>query len=73
TFHKMPPNKAIWIAVVLVIVAQSAICFTPVFQTIFGTASPSWEDVLIVITTSVVMYIVLQGERMLRRAVQRFI
>ncbi|MFM9184988.1 cation transporting ATPase C-terminal domain-containing protein, partial [Legionella pneumophila] len=66
TWKAAQGTKAIWIAVIVVTVAQFTITYCSLLQTIFVTESvPFWDGVLIVLTGAV-FFAVIEIEKQLR-------
>lgn len=59
-------TRVVWYAVGFVVIAQLAICYIPVLQTVFGTRSPTLTDNLLIVLTGIVMLIVLEIEKVVR-------
>ena len=59
-------TKVVWSAVGFVVIAQLAICYIPVLQTVFGTRAPDITDNLLIVLTGIVMLIVLEMEKVIR-------
>ena len=59
-------TKVVWSAVGFVVIAQLAICYIPVLQTVFGTRAPDTTDNLLIVLTGIVMLIVLEMEKVIR-------
>jgi len=59
-------TKVVWSAVGVVVVAQLAISYIPVLQTVFGTHSPSLIDNLVIVLTGFALLIVLEIEKVVR-------
>lgn len=59
-------TRVVWSAVGFVVIAQLAICYIPVLQTVFGTRSPDITDNLLIVLTGIVMLIVLEMEKVIR-------
>lgn len=66
TWKAVQGTKVVWIAIIVVTVAQFAITYFPPLQTIFVTESvPFWDGVLIVLTGAV-FFAVIEIEKQLR-------
>ena len=59
-------TRVVWSAVGFVVIAQLAICYIPVLQTVFGTRAPDITDNLLIVLTGIVMLIVLEMEKVIR-------
>lgn len=59
-------TKVVWSAVGVVVVAQLAISYIPVLQTVFGTHSPTLIDNLVIVLTGFALLIVLEIEKVVR-------
>ena len=59
-------TKVVWSAVGVVVVAQLAISYIPVLQTVFGTHSPTLVDNLVIVLTGFALLIVLEIEKVVR-------
>ena len=59
-------TKVVWSAVGVVVVAQLAISYIPILQTVFGTHSPSLIDNLVIVLTGFALLIVLEIEKVVR-------
>lgn len=59
-------TRVVWSAVGFVVIAQLAICYIPVLQTVFGTRAPDTTDNLLIVLTGIVMLIVLEMEKVIR-------
>ena len=59
-------TKVVWSAVGVVMVAQLAISYIPVLQTVFGTHSPTLIDNLVIVLTGFALLIVLEIEKVVR-------
>ena len=59
-------TRVVWSAVGFVVIAQLAICYIPVLQTVFGTRAPDITDNLLILLTGIVMLIVLEMEKVIR-------
>ena len=59
-------TKVVWSAVGFVVIAQLAICYIPVLQTVFGTRAPDITDNLLIVLTGIVMLILLEMEKVIR-------
>ena len=59
-------TRVVWSAVGFVVIAQLAICYIPVLQTVFGTRAPDTTDNLLILLTGIVMLIVLEMEKVIR-------
>ena len=59
-------TKVVWSAVGFVVIAQLAICYIPVLQTVFGTRAPDTTDNLLIVLTGIVMLILLEMEKVIR-------
>ncbi len=59
-------TKVVWSAVGVVVVAQLAISYMPVLQTVFGTRSPTLIDNLVIVLTGFALLIVLEIEKVVR-------
>tara|TARA_Y100001978_G_scaffold194208_1_gene201127 strand:- start:7132 stop:9630 length:2499 start_codon:yes stop_codon:yes gene_type:complete len=59
-------TKVVWSAVGVVVVAQLAISYIPILQTVFGTHSPTLIDNLVIVLTGFALLIVLEIEKVVR-------
>ncbi|MFS1701243.1 cation-translocating P-type ATPase [Alteromonas sp. AMM-1] len=59
-------TRVVWYAVSFVVIAQLAICYIPLLQTVFGTQAPTLTDNLLIVVTGLVMLLVLEIEKVLR-------
>ena len=59
-------TRVVWSAVGFVVIAQLAICYIPVLQTVFGTRAPDTTDNLLIVLTGIVMLILLEMEKVIR-------
>ncbi len=59
-------TKVVWTAVGVVVVAQLAISYIPILQTVFGTHSPTLIDNLVIVLTGFALLIVLEIEKVVR-------
>ena len=59
-------TKVVWSAVCVVVVAQLAISYIPVLQTVFGTQSPTLIDNLVIVLTGLALLLLLEIEKVVR-------
>ena len=59
-------TKVVWLMVLLVMVAQLAITYTPLLQPVFGTEAIGWKGCLIILGIGVLFYLLLEVEKQLR-------
>ncbi|WP_219993919.1 HAD-IC family P-type ATPase [Aestuariibacter sp. GS-14] len=59
-------TRVVWYAVSFVVIAQLAICYIPLLQTVFGTQAPTLSDNLLIVITGLMMLLVLEIEKVLR-------
>lgn len=59
-------TTAVWISVIVIMVAQLAITYVPTLQAVFGTASVPLVDGLLVIGIGVTLFAVIETEKQLR-------
>lgn len=64
-------NKAVWIAILLVITAQIMICYLPFLQTIFGTVSPSFTDHIVILIAGTLLWLFLETEKLVKQYIRR--
>lgn len=66
TWKMMRGTKAVWVAIIVVLVGQFAITYWPFFQTIFATEAVAIIDGLLIIAIGVLLYILVEIEKQIR-------
>ncbi len=66
TWKMMRGTKAVWLAIIIVIVGQFAITYLPFFQSIFATEAVAIVDGLLIIAIGVLLYIIIEIEKQIR-------
>lgn len=66
TWQAARGTKAVWIAVVLVVIGQLAITYLPIFQGIFETEAIGLADGLAILGIGVALFLVIETEKQMR-------
>ncbi|WP_308873628.1 HAD-IC family P-type ATPase [Thiothrix subterranea] len=66
TWQAVRGTKMVWLAVVVVIVAQAAITYLPALQAVFGTQAVGLADGLLVLGMGVVLFVLVELEKQIR-------
>ncbi len=66
TWKAVQGTKVVWMAVIVITVAQFGVTYFPPLQTIFATESISFWDGVLIITTGVLFFAVIEIEKQLR-------
>ncbi|MGD8477528.1 MAG: cation-transporting P-type ATPase [Burkholderiales bacterium] len=64
-------TPVVWICVLTVTVAQFAITYLPPLQTVFGTQAVPFKDGVLIVTTGVVFFVLIETEKQMRLALQK--
>lgn len=67
TWQSMRGTKAVWLAVIIVAVAQLAITYLPPFQAIFATQAISLFDGILIIGIGLALFVIVSLEKQLRK------
>ncbi|MDH4413743.1 MAG: cation-transporting P-type ATPase [Rhizobium sp.] len=71
TWKAVRGTKAVWICVISVTVAQFAVTYVPIMQSLFGTESVPLRDGLLVVALGVVFFALVEIEKQMRLALRR--
>lgn len=71
TWQAVRGTKMVWLAVVVVIVAQAAITYLPALQAVFGTQAVGLTDGVLVLGMGVVLFVLVELEKRMRLLWQR--
>ncbi|WP_339878086.1 cation-transporting P-type ATPase [Pseudidiomarina gelatinasegens] len=66
TLHSLRGTRPLWIAVVLIVLAQAAVTYVPALQKLLGTAAIGWRDGLLVLAIGVALLLVVEAEKQVR-------
>ena len=66
TWRAVRGTKVVWIAVILVTLAQFSITYVSALQLIFNTESVSVTDGLLIVAIGLVVFVILEIEKQLR-------
>ena len=71
SFSFLKDSSILWLTISLVLVAQVAVIYLPIFQTIFGTAALRLEEWIIICIVGALLFIILESEKQLRLLIKR--
>jgi len=66
TWKAVRGTKVVWAVVVAITVAQFAITYVPVMQTVFATESVPFWDGMLVIAIGVALFAIVEAEKQIR-------
>ena len=71
TFSFLKGSSILWLTISLVLGAQIAVIYLPIFQTIFGTSALKLEELFVIGIVGVILFIILESEKQLRLLIKR--
>ena len=71
TWQGVRGTKVVWAVVISITIAQFAITYLPLLQTIFSTESIPFLDGLIIIAVGIALFTIIEAEKQMRLAFQK--
>ena len=71
TLSALKGTPAVWVSIVVAVIAQFTVTYLPLAQPIFGTKSISLDDGLLIIAVGVVFFAILETEKQIRLVLTR--
>ena len=71
TWQGVRGTKVVWAVVISITIAQFAITYLPLLQTVFSTESIPFLDGLIIIAVGIALFTIIEAEKQMRLAFQK--
>ncbi|MGK0411487.1 MAG: magnesium-transporting ATPase (P-type), partial [Shewanella psychromarinicola] len=71
TWQAVRGTKVVWFVVISITLAQFAITYVPLLQTVFSTESIPFLDGLIIIAVGIALFTIIEAEKQMRLAFRR--